>query len=431
MPTSSPAATSAGKLASTRISGSAARRPQAIGAATRPRTKATRHEISPACGRARPPRMPLTPAMRPFSTTKSAAAAPMIAPPIRADAGVNAFQAIDMVDVEHNTIGGSMRLALILLSAVLSGYGPVALAQSTADYPHRAIRIIVPLAPGGNVDIVARTLADQVSKSLGQAVLVEKRPGASSLVGTQFVARSAADGYTVLAVANTFATVPLIVASPGYDPLKDFTGITLTCLVPQVLVVNPAVPAQSVKELVALAKSQPGKISYASSGNGSTGHMAAELFNRQAGVTMLHVPYKGNSQALVDVISGQVAMMFDQVSTSTPQIKAGKVRAIAVTSRVRSALLPEVPTVDEAGVPGYEDITFNGMVAPGGTPRAALVRLNRAIAEAVREPELYKRFIERGVELRASASPEEFTEHIRAEFEKKARLAREAGIKSE
>src|SRR5438093_5747332 len=293
---------------------------------------------------------------------------------------------------EHNTIGGNMRLAWILLSAVLSGSGPVALAQSAAAYPHRAIRIIVPLAAGGNVDIGAGTRAGQVANSLGQPLLVENRPGASSLVGTQFVAKSAADGYTLLAVANTFATVPLIVASPGYDPLKDFTGITLTCLVPQVLVVNPGLPAQSVKELVALARSHPGKISYASSGNGSTGHMAAELFNRQAGVTMLHVPYKGNSQALIDVIGGQVAMMFDQVSTSTPQIKAGKVRAIAVTSLARSPLLPEVPTVDEAGVPGYEDITFNGLVAPAGTPREILVRLNRAIAEAVSEPELHKRF---------------------------------------
>jgi tripartite-type tricarboxylate transporter receptor subunit TctC len=324
-----------------------------------------------------------------------------------------------------------MRLARILLSAALWGCGPVAFAQSTADYPHRAIRIIVPLAAGGNVDIVARTLADPVSKSLGQTVLVENRPGASSLVGTQFVARSAADGYTLLAMANTFATVPLIVANPGYDPLKDFTGITLTCLVPQVLVVNSALPAQSVKELIALAKSQPGKISYATSGNGSTGHMAAELFNRQAGVTMLHVPYKGNSQALIDVISGQVAMMFDQVSTSTPQIKAGKVRAIAVTSLKRSPLLPDVPTVDESGVPGYEDITFNGLVAPAGTPRDILVRLNRAVAEAVRAPDLYSRFLERGVELTASASPEAFTEHIKAEFEKKGRLAREAGIKPE
>ena len=324
-----------------------------------------------------------------------------------------------------------MRFARIFLSAVLAACGPAALAQSTPDYPHRAIRIIVPLAAGGNVDIVARTLADQISKSLGQPVLVENRPGASSLVGTQLVARSPADGYTLLAMANTFATAPLIVANPGYDPLKDFTGITLTCLVPQVLIVNPSLPVSSTRELIAFAKSQPGKMSYASSGNGSTGHMAAELFNRQAGVTMLHVPYKGNSQALVDVISGQVAMMFDQVSTSIPQIKAGKVRAIAVTSLARSPLLPDVPTADESGVPGYEDITFNGMVAPAGTPRAVLVRLNRAVAEAVSEPVLHKRFIERGVELKASASPEEFSGQIRAEFERKRRLARDAGIKAE
>src|SRR5882762_720623 len=229
------------------------------------------------------------------------------------------------VDDEHNTIGGDMRLAPILLSAVLSGYGPAALAQAAADYPHRAIRIIVPLAAGGNVDIVARTLADRVSKSLGQPVLVENRPGASSLVGTQFVARSPADGYTVLAIANTFATVPLVVASPGYEPLKDFTGITLTCLVPQVLIANPTLPAQTLKELIALARSQPGRLSYGTSGNGSTGHMASELFSRQAGVRMLHVPYKGNSQALIDLIGGQVNLMFDQVSTSAPQVKAGKV----------------------------------------------------------------------------------------------------------
>jgi tripartite-type tricarboxylate transporter receptor subunit TctC len=306
-----------------------------------------------------------------------------------------------------------------------------ALAQSAADYPGRPIRIVVPLAAGGNVDIVARTVAEPISKSFGQPVLVENRPGASSLVGTQFVARSAPDGYTLLAVANTFATVPLIVANPGYDPLKDFTGITLTCLVPQVLVVNPGLSAQSVKELIALAKAEPGKISYASSGNGSTGHMAAELFNRQAGVKMLHVPYKGNSQALVDVIGGQVAMMFDQVSTSAPQIKAGKLRALAVTSLARSPLLAEVPTVDESGVPAFEDITFNGLVAPAGTPRETLVRLQQAVAKAVGDAELYKRFIERGIELKASASPEEFSAHIRAEFEKKGRLVREAGIRPE
>ena len=304
-------------------------------------------------------------------------------------------------------------------------------AQSPVDYPIRSIRIVVPLAAGGNVDIVARTMAEQISKSLGQAVLVENRPGASSLVGTQFVAKSAPDGYTLLAIANTFATVPSLVLNPGYDPLKDFTGITLTCLVPQVLIVNPAFPAQSVRELISLAKTQPGKISYASSGNGSTGHMAAELFSRQAGVKMLHVPYKGNSQALVDVIGGQVTMMFDQVSTSAPQIRAGKVRALAVTSLKRSPLLPDLPTADEAGLPGFEDITFNGLVAPAGTPRETLARVNRAVAEAVRAPDLYKRFLERGIELVASPSPEDFTLYVKAEFEKKGRLAREAGIKPE
>jgi len=317
------------------------------------------------------------------------------------------------------------------LAALLASLHCVAALAQGADYPSRAVRIIVPLAPGGNVDIVARTVADQIAKSLGQPVVVENRPGASSLVGTLLVARSIPDGYTVLAMSNTFATVPLIVPDPGYDPLKDFAAITLTCLVPQVLDVNPALPAHSVKELIALAKSQPGKISYASSGNGSTGHMAAELFSRQAGIRMLHVPYKGNSQALIDVIGGQVAMMFDQVSTSAPQIRAGKVRALAVTSLRRSPLLPDVPTVDESGLAGYEDITFNGLVAPAGTQREILARLNRAVASAVSEPDLSKRFIERGIELKASVSPEEFTGYIKAEFEKKKRLAREAGIKPE
>jgi tripartite-type tricarboxylate transporter receptor subunit TctC len=323
-----------------------------------------------------------------------------------------------------------MRRRALLASLLASLVSATALAQAP-DYPVRAVRVIVPLAPGGNVDIVARTVAERIAKSLGQPVVVENRPGASSLVGTQFVARAAPDGYTLLAMANTFATVPLIVPNPGYDPLKDFAGVTLTCLVPQVLVVNPSLAAHSVKELIALAKSAPGKISYASSGNGSTGHMAAELFNRQAGIRMLHVPYKGNSQALVDVIGGQVAMMFDQVSTSAPQIKAGKVRALAVTSLARSPLLPDVPTVDESGLAGFEDITFNGLVAPAGTPRDILLRLNRAVAGAVAEPELHKRFIERGIELKASDSPEQFSEYVKAEFEKKARLAREAGIKPE
>ena len=317
------------------------------------------------------------------------------------------------------------------LAAALLVLGATAAQAQTGGYPSRAVRIIVPFAPGGNVDLVARAVAQPLAESLGQQVIVDNRPGASGLVGTHLVAKSPADGYTLLAMANTFAVVPSLMSNPGYDPLKDFAAISLTCRVPQVLVVNPALPVRTVKQLVTLAKARPGEISYASAGTGGTGHMAAELFNRHAGLKMLHVPYKGNAQAIVDVISGQVTMMFDQVSTSAPHIRAGKLRALAVTSLERSRLFPELPTIDESGVRGFEDITFNGLVAPAGTPRDTVTRLHAEVAKAVRVPALNKRFLERGVELAASASPDDFAAYIRAEFVKKAKLAREAGIKAE
>ena len=323
------------------------------------------------------------------------------------------------------------KTSLVVAAAITAIYTAGVQSQTAGGYPARPVRLVVPVAPGGNLDLVARSIAQQLTDSLGQQVLVDNRPGASSLVGTQFVAKSAPDGYTLLVMANTFATVPLIVSNPGYDPMKDFTGVTLTCLVPQVLVVNPALPVRSVKELIALAKARPGEISYATSGAGGTGHMAAELFSRQVGVKMLHVPYKGNSQAIIDVIGGQVMMMFDQVSTSAPYLKAGKLRALAVTSRKRSPLFPALPTIDESGAPGYEDITFNGLMAPAGTPREILVRMREEVAKAVRAPDLHKRFLDRGVELTASASPEEFTAYVKAELEKKGKLVREAGIKLE
>ncbi|MEO8443362.1 MAG: tripartite tricarboxylate transporter substrate binding protein [Betaproteobacteria bacterium] len=315
------------------------------------------------------------------------------------------------------------------VTMVLAMFATGVLAQG--GYPAKPVRIIVPLAPGGNVDIVARSLAQQLTDNMGQQVIVENRPGASSLVGTQFAAKAPADGYTLLAVANTFAMVPSIITNPGYDPLKDFSAITLTCLVPQVLVVNPALPVRTVNELIALAKARPGQLTYATSGPGGTGHMAMELFSRQVGVKMLHVPYKGNSQALIDVIGGQVMLMFDQVSTSDAYIKAGKLRPLAVSSLTRSPLFLNLPTIDEAGVKGFEDITFNGLVAPVGTPRDILVRVRDEVAKVVRIPALHDRFIERGVELKASASPEEFTAYIKAEFDKKAKLAKDAGIRLE
>ena len=320
----------------------------------------------------------------------------------------------------------SRRSSRLVLAAIALLVAASAMAQ---QYPTRAIRLVVPLAPGGNVDIVARALAQSIGESTGQQVIVENRPGASSLVGTQFVAKAAPDGYTVLAMANTFATVPSLMANAGYDPLKDFAGVSLTCLVPMVLVVNPSLPVRTVKDLVQLAKARPGQLSYATAGIGATGHIAAELFNRHAGVKMLHVPYKGNSQAIIDVIAGNVALMYDQISTSAPYISSGKLRGLAVTSLKRSPMLPELPTVDESGVPKFEEITFNGIVAPAATPRDALTRLNAEIGKAVKAPELRKRYLERGIELTASPSPDDFNAYIKAEFEKKAKLARETGIK--
>jgi len=317
----------------------------------------------------------------------------------------------------------------ILTAAILAAILPAGLlAQS---YPTKPVRIIVPLVPGGNLDIVARAVGQRLGEGLGQQVIVENRPGASSLVGTQYVAKSAADGYTLLAMANTFASVPSVIANPGYDPVKDFTGVTLTCKVAQVLVVTPALPVKSVKELVALAKARPGELSYGSSGNGSTGHFAAELFNQKAGLKMLHVPYKGNAQALVDIIAGQVMMMYDQVSTSHPHVKAGKLKALAVTSSTRSSLFPDLPTVDEAGVKGYEAITYNGLLAPAGTPREVLARLQSEVAKAVAVPAMRNNFLERGVELAASSSPDEFTAYIRNDVAASAKLARNAGIKAQ
>jgi tripartite-type tricarboxylate transporter receptor subunit TctC len=317
------------------------------------------------------------------------------------------------------------RMYLLVSCVLVTAYSVNLLGQG---YPSRPIRLVVPLVPGGNLDIVARAVAQRLGEGLGQQIIVENRPGASSLVGTQYVGKAAPDGYTLLAIANTFTSVPAVIANPGYDPVKDFTGVTMTCKVAQVLVINPSLPVKSIKDLVALAKARPGELSYASSGNGSTGHFAAELFNQKAGLKMLHVPYKGNAQALVDIIAGQVMMMYDQVSTSSPLVRAGKLRALAVTSSTRSSLFPDLPTINEAGVKGYEAITFNGLLAPAGTPREILSRLQGEIAKIVAVPALRNNFLERGVELTASTSPDEFTIYIRNEVLANAKLARNAGI---
>jgi tripartite-type tricarboxylate transporter receptor subunit TctC len=313
--------------------------------------------------------------------------------------------------------------------AIMACLAAPAWSQS-GPYPNKIIRIINPLAAGGNVDIVARGVAEQLSKSLGQQVLVENRPGASALIGTRYVKGQPADGYTLLAVANTFARVPAIISDAGYEPLKDFTGVSQTCDIPMVLVVNPALPVKNIKEFIALAKKRPGELTYGTAGNGGTGHVAAEMFSQQAGIKLMHIPYKGNAPATTDLVGGQIMLMFDQVSTSAGYIKAGRLRGLAISSKKRSPLFPDMPTIDEAGVPGFEDTTFNGLVAPAGTPRDVAEKLRAEVVKAVAVPALRERFDGLGIPLVASNSLDEYNAFLRRHVEDFAKLARTAGIKA-
>lgn len=320
------------------------------------------------------------------------------------------------------------RIAVTAVAAIACLAVP-AWSQS-GPYPAKIIRIINPLAAGGNVDIVARGVAEQLSRQLGQQVLVENRPGASALVGTRYVKGQPADGYTMLAVANTFARVPAIIPDAGYDPVRDFTGVSQTCDIPMVLVVNPALPVKTFREFIALAKKRPGELTYGSAGVGGTGHVAAEMLGQQAGIKLMHIPYKGNAPATTDLVGGQIMLMFDQVSTSAAYVKAGRLRALAVTSKTRTPLFPDLPTIDESGVKGFHDTTFNGLMAPAGTPREILEKLRAEVVKAVAVQALRDRFDKLGIPLVASASLDDYNAFIRSHVENFARLAKTAGIKA-
>jgi tripartite-type tricarboxylate transporter receptor subunit TctC len=298
-------------------------------------------------------------------------------------------------------------------------------------FPSKPLRIIVPVPPGGNLDAVTRAVAERLSANIGQAVVVENRTGASSTVGTRFVAQSPADGYTLLSMANTFVSTPAVMPSAGYDPVAEFAGVSMLVRVPNIVVVPANSPSHTMLELIAAAKAKPGEISYATAGAGSVGHMAAERFSRHLGLQLLHVPYKGNAPAQVDLLGGRVAMMFDQVSTSGPHIKAGRLRALAVTTTTRSPVLPEVPTLAEAGVKDFEDYTWNGLSVPAAVPREVLTRLHAEVVKALQSPELRSRFAAQGIEVVPSASYEEFTTFVRDEVARNAKLARDANIKVE
>lgn len=303
-------------------------------------------------------------------------------------------------------------------------------AAAADAYPSKVIRIIVPTPPGGNLDLVFRTLADRLASSLGQPVTVENRTGGSSAIGTRFVAQSPADGYTLLAIGNTFLSAPAVIANIGYDPISEFTGITMVVRVPNVVLVPANSPSKTLADLIARAKARPGAVSYASAGSGSVAHFAAERMSRDAGVKMLHVPYKGGGAAMIDVAGGRIDMMFEPAGAATSYIRTGKVRALAVSTKSRLPALPEIPTIDEAGVKGFEDMTINALLAPAGTPREIIARLHAEVVKALDKPDLRERFSAQSIEPAPSASPEEFQAFVRSEVARYVKLTRDANIKA-
>ena len=320
--------------------------------------------------------------------------------------------------------------AALLFHIPLLAIAPLAHGQA-ASYPAKPIRLVVPFPPGGATDILARAIGQRFSEVLGQPVIVDNRPGAGGNIGSELVAKAAPDGYTLLmGTVGTHAINPSLYAKMPYDHVKDFAPVILVAGVPNVLVVHPSVPARTVGEFITYAKANPGKLNFASSGSGTSIHLAGELFKVMAGVQMTHVPYKGSSPAIQDLLGGQVQLMFDNLPSALPQIKAGKLRALAVTTANRTPALPDVPTVAEAGLPGFEASSWFGVLAPAGTPPAIIARLNAEGVKWLATPEAKEKMQNLGANA-AGGTPDDFAAHIRAETVKWARVVKESGAKAE
>jgi tripartite-type tricarboxylate transporter receptor subunit TctC len=293
-------------------------------------------------------------------------------------------------------------------------------AAQTA-YPVRPLRIVNGFPPGGNTDIIARAIAQKLTERLGQQVIVENRPGAGSMIGTDYVAKATPDGYTLLLVSGAVTTQTAVLKTLPFDPLRDFAWISNAVSYPFAVIVKPDAPMQSIADLIAAAKKAPGKLNYASVGIGSVLHLAAELFNASANVEMTHIPYKGGAEPMLELVSGRVDVVFDPVTSSYPHLQSGRIRALAVTSLERSPQLPNLPTVAQT-LPGFEVTSFSGFAAPRGTPAERVARLNREIHAALAEPDIRKRFIDMGGTLMPS-SPEAFGRHVAAEIAKWKKIA--------
>jgi tripartite-type tricarboxylate transporter receptor subunit TctC len=315
---------------------------------------------------------------------------------------------------------GKLRLTgAVLLTALATS----AFAQG---YPTKPAKVIVPYPPGGPTDIVARVVSQKLSEQMGQQFIVENRPGAGGNIGAEAVAKSPADGYTLLVATTAHAINPALFKSLGYNLVKDFAPVSQLTSGPLVIVANPSLPVKNVKELIALAKAKPGTLNYASSGNGQSTHLSAELFGAMAGVKMNHIPYKGSAPALTDVMGGQASLMFDTMLSAMPQVKNGKLKAIAVTSAARSPAAPDVPTVAESGLPGYEAIAWNGLLAPAGTPAEVVNKLNAELKKALDAPDVKDRFSAQGFGA-AWNTREAFAKFMQAELDKWAKVVKVSG----
>jgi tripartite-type tricarboxylate transporter receptor subunit TctC len=308
--------------------------------------------------------------------------------------------------------------------------GVAAATAAAQDYPAKAVRIVVPFATGGPADVYARFIGQRLQAALGQPFVVENKPGAGAITGTQEAAQAAPDGYTLLMMSNTHTVNETLIANRPYQLMRDFAPVAPVNYSDLLLVVHPSVTANAVADLLAAAKARPGQMNYASSGNGTPYHMAGELFKAMAGVNIVHVPYKGSSGARTDVMAGHVQMMFDAVTAMAPQVKAGKVRALATTGKTRSSIMPEVPTVAEAGVPGYEAVIWLGLMAPAKTPPAILRKLNAEVAKIVARTDVQQEWAAQGA-VPMSMGVDEFEKYLRGDIDKWAQIVRGAGIKAE
>jgi tripartite-type tricarboxylate transporter receptor subunit TctC len=306
----------------------------------------------------------------------------------------------------------------------------VASAACAQTYPAKTVRLVVPFLAGGSTDIVGRTVAQKLSEMWGQQAFVDNRPGGGTTIGTDLVAKAAPDGYTLLVTPAPFTINPSLLPKLPYDALNDFAPITLINTTPLVMVVHPGVPAKNIKELIALAKSKPGKLNFGSSGTGGSNHLAGELFDAMAGVKMVHIPYKGNAGALTDIVGGHLDVVYNGVTSAIALIKGDKLRALAVTSLQRTPALPDVPTLNESGLKGFEAVAWNGLTAPAKTPRDVIMKINADVLKIISSPELRERLKADGSDP-VGNSPEQFATFLRDEIAKWAKVIKFANVKPE